>query len=227
MQKQGSSHTVPGVLDPTIPVDIGEQSQRRRIIDAMIGSCAEKTYAATTIADIVKRAGISRTTFYKRFPNKRACFDGALDSCLETLRAAAIGTCDPSDPPAEALRKAVAAMLELLAARPAVAQLVMADAVTVEPAIVERYRGLVIPAVEGLWQAAGEPKRSHADPGLAFGRAQVLVFSQIAAGRTGLLPELLPELLYIVLLPLAGHEEAATQAQMATDGSTRHGSTPR
>src|SRR4249919_64194 len=70
MQKQGSSHIVPGVLDPTIPIDIGEQSQRQRIIDAMIESCAEKTYAATTIADIVKRASISRTTFYKRFPNK-------------------------------------------------------------------------------------------------------------------------------------------------------------
>ncbi len=207
---------MPGVLDPTIPVDIGEQSQRQRIIDAMIESCAEKTYAATTIADIVKRASISRTTFYKRFPNKRACFDGALDACLTTLRATAAESHDPSDPPAEALRKAAAAALELMASKPALAQLVMGDAVTVEPAIVDRYREMVIPAVEGLWNGAA-PDPPHTDPYLAFGRAQVLIFSQIAADRTERLPELLPEIVYIGLLPMAGHEEAAKQAQLVAD----------
>jgi AcrR family transcriptional regulator len=221
MQKQRSSRSVPGLLDPTIPVDIGEQSQRQRIVDAMIESCAEKTYAATTIADIVKHASISRTTFYKRFANKRACFDEALDFCLETLQTAAAASRDPSDSPPEALRKAIAATLELMAAKPALAQLVMSDAVTVEPAIVDRYRELVIFAVERLWDAAAEPKRSHADPVLAFGRAQVLIFSQIAAGRTARLPELLPEILYVALLPRAGHEEAARQAQMAANDDNR------
>jgi AcrR family transcriptional regulator len=219
MQKQGGSHTVPGVLDPTIPIDIGEQSQRQRIIDAMIDSCAEKTYAATTIADIVKRASISRTTFYKRFANKRACFDGALDSCIEALQTAAAEAHTPSDSPPEAVRKAAAAMLGLMGSRPALAQMVAGDAVTVEPAVVRRYRKLLIPGLEGLWDAAGEPKQSHADPGLAFGRAQVLIFSQIAAGRTAQLPELLSEIVYIMLLPFAGHEEAVRQAQLADGGS--------
>jgi AcrR family transcriptional regulator len=226
MQKQGGSHSVRGVLDPTIPIDIGEQSQRQRIVDAMIESCAEKTYAATTIADIVKRASISRTTFYKRFPNKRACFDGALDSCLEALRATALAAYTPSDSPAEAVRKATGATLELLAARPALAQLVMGDAVTVEPAIIDRYRKLLIPALEKLWDAGGEPRQRHSDPRLAFGRTQVLIFSQIAAGRTAQLPKLLPEVVYIALLPFAGHDEAARQAQLAgeSDGPDGPGS---
>ncbi len=179
--------------------------------------CAEKTYAATTIADIVKRASISRTTFYKRFPNKRACFDGALDFCIETLRATAIAAHAPSDTPAEAVRKAAAATLELLAAKPALAQLVMGDAVTVEPAVVNRYRKLLLPALANLWDANGEPKPRHSDPRLAFGRVQVLVFSQIAAGRAGQLPELLPEIVYIALLPFAGHDEATRQARLAGD----------
>jgi AcrR family transcriptional regulator len=191
----------------------------------MVECCAEKTYAATTIADIVKRASISRTTFYKRFPNKRACFDGALDHCLEEVRSTAAAAHQPSDSPAEAVRKALAATLGLMAARPAVAQLVLGDAITVEPAIVERYRRLAIPALEGLWDGAGEPKRSYADPRLAFGRAQVLIFSQIAAGRTARLPDLLPEMVYIALLPFAGHDEATREAQRAGDGSA--GSAPR
>lgn len=193
----------------------------------MVDCCAEKTYAATTIADIVKRASISRTTFYKRFPNKRACFDGALDHCLEVLRATAAAAHERSDPPAEAVRKAAAAALGTMAAQPALAQLVMGDAITVEPAIVERYRQLVIPALEGLWDVAGEPKRSYADPRLAFGRAQVLVFSQIAAGRTAQLPDLLPEIVYIALLPFAGHDEAVREAQRASDGAAPTGSASR
>ena len=76
MQKHQSSGSGSSVLSPTVPTDIGETSQRQRIIEAMIDSCAEKTYAATTITDIVSRARISRTTFYKRFGDKRACFDG-------------------------------------------------------------------------------------------------------------------------------------------------------
>lgn len=206
---------MPGVLDPTIPIDIGERSQRQRIIDAMIESCAEKTYAATTIADIVKRASISRTTFYKRFPNKKACFDGALDSCVEELRATASAAHGPTDTPAEAVRKAAAATLDLMATRPALAQLVMGDAVTVDPAVIDRYRKLLIPALENLWDGDGDPQARHSDPGLAFGRVQVLIFNQIATGRATRLPMLLPEVVYSTLLPFAGDAEAARQAQIA------------
>ena len=190
---------------------------RQHIVDAMIESCAEKTYAATTIADIVKRASISRTTFYKRFDNKRACFDAALDSCIVEIQAAATAAHDPSDSPSEAVRKAVGAVLELMAEKPALAQLVMSDAITVEPAILDRYRSLMIPALENIWEEAGIPRRPDgADPLLAFGRAQVLIFNQIAAGRTKQLPDLLPEIVYIAVLPFAGHDEATRQAQLVT-----------
>jgi AcrR family transcriptional regulator len=193
-----------------------EDSQQQRIVDAIIASCAEKTYAATTIADIVKRASISRTTFYKHFTNKRACFDAALGSCITEIQAVAGAASSPSDCPPEAVRKAVDSVLQLMAENPALAQLVMSDAITVEPAILERYRSMLLPALEGLWQGANEPQRPEAsDPRLAFGRAQVLIFNQIAAGRTGQLPELLPEIVYIALLPFAGHDEATRQAQLA------------
>lgn len=204
------------MLTASAPDELRRDTQRERIVEAMIESCAEKTYAATTIADIVKRASISRTTFYKRFENKRACFDAALDSCIVEIRAAAAAAHDPSDSPSEAVRKAVGAVLDLMAEKPAIAQLAMSDAITVEPAILERYRSLLIPALANLWEEAGGPRRPKAaDPLLAFGRAQVLIFSQIAAGRTDRLPDLLPEIVYIALLPFAGHDEATRQAQLA------------
>jgi AcrR family transcriptional regulator len=202
-------------LAPTIPVDIGESSQRRRIIEAMVSSCAEKTFATTTISDIVGRARISRTTFYKRFADKRACFDATVDFCLDELRKVAREAHSPADPPSEAVRRATAAILEAMAANPALAQLLTGDAVSVDPSVVERYRRLLIPAVGGLWDQAGETKTCHMDPRLAFGRAQLLIFNQIASGRSDELPALLPDLVYLAVAPFAGHDEAVKQVQLA------------
>jgi AcrR family transcriptional regulator len=202
-------------LDPSIPIDVGARTQRQRIIEAMLASCAEKTYAATTIADIVSRASISRTTFYKRFAGKRECFDATLDWCIEQLTAAARESHSPDDSPPEAVRKGAAAALTVLASKPALAQLVSGEAVAVEPNVVERYRKLLIPALENLWSAAGESRNAENDPEVSFGQAQVLIYNQVIAGRTEQLPELLPELVYIALLPFAGHEEALEQARLS------------
>src|SRR4051794_18414161 len=128
MQKQRGSETVRSVLDPTIPIDVGMLSQRQRIVEAMLESCAEKTYAATTIADIVGRASISRTTFYKRFADKRQCFDAALDYCVAELQETAAEAHSSLDSPSLSVRKATAAILDRMAARTALAQLVTCEA---------------------------------------------------------------------------------------------------
>jgi AcrR family transcriptional regulator len=215
MQKRSSSEIASNVLEPTIPPDIGELSQRERIIAAMVASCAAKTYAATTITDIVGGARISRTTFYKRFPDKRACFDAALDACIDEVRATAAASCSPTEPPAEAVRRATTAVLDLMAEKPDLAQLLTGDAHSVEPAVLKRYRKLLIPALENLWARAGEVPQPHIDPRLAFGRAQVLIFEQIAAGRADRLRELRPELVYLAVAPFGGHQEAVRQSELA------------
>lgn len=201
-----------------MPPDIGSRTQRERIVDAMVESCAEKTYAGTTITDIVARARISRTTFYKHFPDKRACFDAAIDHCLAELRSAAAGAHSPADRPAEAARKAAAAVLEAMAERPGLAQLLSGDAIAVDPAVVERYRRATIPALEALWSANGSSPTPHMDPRLAFGQAQVLLLDQIATGKSDRLPELLPELVYLTVSPFGGHEEALHQSKLAGAG---------
>ena len=205
------------VLRPTTPADIGERSQRQRIIDAMIDSCAEKTYAATTITDIVARAHISRTTFYKHFEDKRACFDAAIDHCIEQLQEVAAAAHSPDDAPADAARKAATAVLEALAARPGLAQLLTGDAIAVDPRVIERYRKATIPALEALWTEGGDAGEAHTDPRLAFGQAQVLILNQIATGKADRLPELLPEIVYLAVSPFGGHEEALEQSRMAKE----------
>jgi AcrR family transcriptional regulator len=219
MQKHPSSEIASNVLEPTIAPNIGALSQRERIIEAMVECCAAKTYSATTITDIVAGARISRTTFYKRFPDKRSCFDAALDACIEQVQATAAASCSPADSPADAVRQATTAALELMADKPALAQLLAGDAHSVEPGVLRRYRKLLIPALEDLWASAGEVPEPRIDPRLAFGRAQVLIFDQIAAGRADRLRELRPELVYLAVAPFAGHQEALRQSQLAGEGA--------
>lgn len=220
MQKHRSSETATSILRPTTPPDIGERSQRRRIVDAMIDSCAEKTYAATTISDIVARAHISRTTFYKHFEDKRACFDAAIQHCIARLEEVSAAAHAPEDDPPDAVRKSTAAVLGALAARPGLAQLLTGDAMAVDPQVIERYRRATIPAIEGLWAQAGAAPAGHTDPRLAFGRGQVLILNQIAAGDAGRLLDLLPEIVYLAVSPFGGHEEAIRQSQIAKESAT-------
>jgi len=215
MQKHRSFEKPGNALRPTTPIDLASQSQRQRIVDGMIESCGEKTYAATTISDIVARAHISRTTFYKHFDDKRACFDAAIDYCIGQLQEVAAAAHSPADAPGDAARMAATAVVGALAARPGLAQVLTGDAMAVEPQVIERYRRATIPALEALWSQNGDTAEVHTDPRLAFGQVQVLILNQIATGKPDRLRELLPEIVYLAVSPFGGHEEALRQSRLA------------
>ncbi|HEY5287028.1 MAG TPA: TetR/AcrR family transcriptional regulator [Solirubrobacteraceae bacterium] len=67
--------------------------QRKRLIDAIIELAAERGYAATTVADIIKRAQVSRKAFYEHFEDRRdlllAAFDSVSPASFEAIRDAA------------------------------------------------------------------------------------------------------------------------------------------
>jgi AcrR family transcriptional regulator len=53
--------------------DVAE-GQRARVLAAMARVVGAEGYAATTVADVVREAGVSRSTFYEQFASKEACF---------------------------------------------------------------------------------------------------------------------------------------------------------
>jgi AcrR family transcriptional regulator len=183
----------------------------------MVACCAEKTYAGTTIADLVSRGSVSRATFYKLFNDKRDCFDAAVTLSIDRLAATLAAASSGCDSPAEATRRGTVAGLAMLAAEPELVLLLAGDVLAVDPGLVDRYSRMVVPALEAMWAAAGAPRRKHSSPGLAFGRAQLLVFHEVAAGRAERLPELVPDIVYLAIAPFAGHDAALRQARLAED----------
>ena len=55
-------------------------NQRLRLLVAMADLVGRDGYAATTVANVLELAGISRKAFYKHFANKQECFLAAYDA---------------------------------------------------------------------------------------------------------------------------------------------------
>lgn len=70
----------------------GQNDYRNRLLDGMANSLAERGYAETTVADIVREAGVSKRTFYQHFSTKQDCllalYQAASQAALMVLRSA-------------------------------------------------------------------------------------------------------------------------------------------
>lgn len=70
-----------------LPRDQVVASQRNRILNATARAMAENGYSRTSVAVILKGAGVSRETFYEQFRSKEDCFEAAYERALQQLLA--------------------------------------------------------------------------------------------------------------------------------------------
>lgn len=93
-------------------------SQHARLLTAMSDVVGEKGYVATSVSDVVRRAGVSRETFYEQFTDKQACFLAALESVTELVLREVMAAAEEPGTPIERLERALNAYLERLSANP-------------------------------------------------------------------------------------------------------------
>jgi AcrR family transcriptional regulator len=117
-------------------------SQRGRLLEGVVEAVAEIGYSATTVQDIIRRARVSRTTFYEQFANKEECFLVAYEAGawmhLERMREAIRRT----DGWLAQLREGVRAYVELLASRPEYARTFLLEVHKAGEAALERRRAI-------------------------------------------------------------------------------------
>lgn len=187
----------------------------------MARACAEKGYGATTVADVVSRARVSRATFYELFHDKEDGFLAAYDAAVAQFLGDAIAAYRRSGPWPLRVRWALEAMLDFGAAQPAVAQMCLVEVLGAGPAALERYQNAVrvVAALADEGQAfTEEPRGLPPRVGRAVvGGGLALVREEIIAGRAARLPELLPALLYTTLAPYLGHDGALAELRAARE----------
>jgi AcrR family transcriptional regulator len=118
-----------------------QESQRGRLLLAVVQIVSEKGYGATTVADVVERASVSRTTFYEQFPDKEACFlaafDYAVEFVLSQMREAWAELEGERDWRAH-VRSDLSTFLDVLAAEPAFASALHIEVLAAGPAALDR-----------------------------------------------------------------------------------------
>src|SRR5665809_52726 len=112
-------------------------SQRARLLEAVGRAVAGKGYAAATIDDIVRGAGVSKMTFYEHFADKEGCFLAAYEAAAEELFRRVREAHETGGEWVQRTRAGIAAYLRWLAAEPALARVFLIEVAAAGPRAAE------------------------------------------------------------------------------------------
>jgi AcrR family transcriptional regulator len=192
-------------------------TRRHAIVEGMIRAAGKKGYLSTSVADVLAESRASRTTFYKHFEDKQACFLAAYDLAAGQVLDAAKAGCGAGGRWRERAVGGLAAVVGLLAAEPELARVTVIEAAPAGPDARERQR-FAIAHLAALLEPRDEPGLRQGLPAntapMAVGAVVGLVFDELRAGRAANLPSLLPELEFALLVPFLG-PRAVVEARSA------------
>lgn len=157
--------------------------------------CAERGYGDTSVAEIVKRAGVSSVTFYQQFAEKRECMLVAhqqlLARLLETLDRAG------ESETGRGLRVTIRTALSLLAADPPSARLLTVEILAAGPEGAKRHDVAVEALVSRLWPANDPPPPAGA--WVLVAGMLALIGKRVMGGEADRLSELEDELVALAV----------------------------
>jgi AcrR family transcriptional regulator len=192
------------------------QHQRARIIAALADQTADRGYRSVTVADIVRRAGIARNTFYDNFSSKEECFLAAQQYAVDTALGRVVEAAGEIESWPGRVNAGLAAFLRYVASEPALARTCMVEALSAGPASVERYEQSLqafIPLFRiGRTVSRNGDRLPSTLEETVIGGIFWVIYQRIIAGETEQIESLLPELVEFALTPYLGAEAARRAA---------------
>jgi AcrR family transcriptional regulator len=199
----------------SLPQSAVRAAQRERLLTAAVASAAESGFHALTVADIVRRAKVSRAAFYVHFSDRENCFLSATahgGAKLTEAVVAATRDLPKGSSPEDQLRAGCRAFLGFLAAEPAFARVFYVDMPGAGPHAVARMDAAQHRFAELnrewheralRWRPDWPDVPYDAYLGLA-GATTELVSVRVRHGNTADLPQLEDTLVALHLAVLAG-----------------------
>lgn len=198
-----------------------EEEKRERILAAVTEVFAKRGYQAATVDHLIAGAKISMGGFYNHFEGKEDCFVQVYDRIVEQARERirlAVG------PDADWPRQAAVgtrALVELIAAEPLAAKVVVLEAQTGGSEALRRY-GASLREVASFLRRGRDEGKSGAKLPETFEDATAsglvwLLQSRLARGELGTSEELYPQIVKVVLEPYLGTERTERALRAASD----------
>ncbi len=139
-----------------------ETDQRLRIFIGMAEAMGEAGYVGTPVAGIIKRAGVSRETFYQLYSDKLDAFLAAFDLVGEVLLGRLNEALEGPGDRMERAERALTAYLDTLAAEPGYARLFLVEVHAAGPDAMARRTAVqqrIVDALADLVGARSEAER--------------------------------------------------------------------
>jgi AcrR family transcriptional regulator len=188
------------------------EHQRARIVAALSAEVAERGYHAVTVADVVKRAGIARNTFYDNFSSKEQCFLAAQQVAMESALKRVVEAAGEIDDWPTRVIAGLAGLLDFVAEEPALARTCVVESLVAGPTAVERQQESLRSFVS-LFKL-GRDVSPHGDElpesleEAIVGGVFWIVHQRLLRSEDADITEILPDLAEFVLAPYLGVEGA-------------------
>ncbi|TDB82937.1 TetR/AcrR family transcriptional regulator [Actinomadura sp. KC216] len=170
----------------------------------MAAAMTEKGYVGTSVEDVLKRARVSRQSFYGLFSSKLDCFMAAFDQAIAVLRRRLEGAAsEGGGDPAERFERAFTAYLEALASEPEYARLFLVEVYAAGPEAIRRRSEVqheLAAALADMMGATGETARFACQ--IVVSAVGAMVTPAVAAGDMAALRAVGPPVLEHVRLLL-------------------------
>jgi AcrR family transcriptional regulator len=206
-----------------LPAEEVARQQRERMMAAMLDAVGEQGYIATTVADVLERAGVSRRTFYEHFDDREDCFLAAYDHVAGILSATMLEVLRERRPQAwaDGVRVALDLFLHTVAAQPRLARACLVEILAVGPAGVARRGASLEPFARFVEAGRATAEDPAAVPGgvaeTVVGGIVETVSMRVLHDRAGTVPELHDQLMYWALVPFVGPVAAGAALRRPPD----------
>jgi AcrR family transcriptional regulator len=179
---------------PSREPELSARNQRERLYGATVATVSELGYRETRVADLIALSGVSRSSFYRHFADKRECFLATVDAIAEAAATAVSGALEGPGDWEMRVRASLDALVELVVAQPAAAQLCFVEVHAAGPEAVElverrarKVGRLVAAALEESPERRGMPNDVVR---AVLGGVRKVIQTRLRLGRQGELPEL-------------------------------------
>jgi AcrR family transcriptional regulator len=187
-----------------LPNEVLEEHQRERVLSTAAAAFCRNGYHATTVEDLVRAAQIGVGSFYALFAGKEDCFLRLYDRVVADARERIASAVDGGDRWPDRILAGLRTLLELIAAEPDRARIVIVEANAAGAAAEARYAETVAELTAAVREGrsdGGEEARLPSFEDAAVGGLVWILHQRLAAGEPVDAEELLPEMASVVVGP--------------------------
>ncbi len=191
--------------------------KHQRILQGMLEAVGTRGYERATVQDAITAAGVYRQAFYDSFADKEDCYLQALDAGSAWVELEMREEASGEETWRGQLRGALSGLLRYLDRQPEVGRALLVEVHAAGPLAVGKRTEAMrrAAAAVDLAREEGEDSAPAISAEAVVAGILAVLHSRLSAHQSGGFADLLPELMYLAVLPYFGAVAAAEEMRLS------------